>query len=120
MNEPVWVWGLPLAPLKLTETVEAASALVEKGEPAFFITANTHYAMLTRESPDLNEVNARAADHRRRWSTPCLAAQAETNPAAERVAGSDLIFELCTWRPARLTASSRRALQHGRVGGLAG
>ena len=87
MNEPVWVWGLPLAPLKLTETVEAASALVEKGEPAFFITANTHYAMLTRESPDLNEVNARAAVHRRRWSTPRLGCAAESDPAARASGG---------------------------------
>ena len=45
----------------LAKTVEAASALVERGQPAFFITANTHYAMLTRENPDLHEVNARAA-----------------------------------------------------------
>jgi N-acetylglucosaminyldiphosphoundecaprenol N-acetyl-beta-D-mannosaminyltransferase len=95
VNEPVWVWGLPLAPLKLTETVEAASALVEKGEPAFFITANTHYAMLTRESPDLNEVNARAAFIVADGAPLVWAARRRAIPLPERVAGSDLIFELC-------------------------
>ena len=59
--EPVWVWGVPFMPLTLAQTAEAVSALIEEGQPAFFITANTHYAMLTRENPDLEEVNARAA-----------------------------------------------------------
>jgi len=95
VNEPVWVWGLPLAPLKLAETVEAASTLVEKGQPAFFITANVHYAMLTRESPDLNEVNARAAFIVADGAPLVWAARRRSIPLPERVAGSDLIFELC-------------------------
>ena len=59
--EPVWVWGLPFAPLTLAETVETVAVLIERGLPSFFITANTHYAMLTEENPDLRQVNARAA-----------------------------------------------------------
>jgi N-acetylglucosaminyldiphosphoundecaprenol N-acetyl-beta-D-mannosaminyltransferase len=51
--EPVWVWGLPCAPMTLAETVSTVSALIERGLPTFFITANSHYAMLTEENPDL-------------------------------------------------------------------
>ena len=110
MNEPVWVWGLPLAPLKLAETVEAASALVEKGQPAFFITANTHYAMLTRESPDLNEVNARAAFIVADGAPLVWAARRRAIPLPERVAGSDLIFELCALAARNLSARVRKKL----------
>ena len=49
--EPVWVWGLPCAPMSLAKTVETVSALIDRGLPTFFITANTHYAMLTEEIP---------------------------------------------------------------------
>ena len=35
--------------------------LIEAGRPSFFITANTHYAMLTAERPELRELNDRAA-----------------------------------------------------------
>ncbi len=47
-TEPVWVWGLPFAPMSLAETVETVSALIERGLPTFFITANTHYAIWNR------------------------------------------------------------------------
>jgi N-acetylglucosaminyldiphosphoundecaprenol N-acetyl-beta-D-mannosaminyltransferase len=95
VNEPVWVWAVPLAPLKLAETVEAVSVLVERAQPAFFITANTHYAMLTWENPDLHEVNARAAFIVADGAPLVWAARQRPVPLPERVAGSDLIFELC-------------------------
>ena len=59
MRNPVWVWDLPFAPMTLSETVNAVSALVESRRPSFFITANTHYAMLTKKHPDLHAVNTR-------------------------------------------------------------
>src|SRR4051812_7223158 len=61
MDNRVWVWGLPLAPMTRSQTVEAVVELVEAGQPSFFITANAHYAMLTREIPGLQAVNAQAA-----------------------------------------------------------
>jgi N-acetylglucosaminyldiphosphoundecaprenol N-acetyl-beta-D-mannosaminyltransferase len=96
LKKPVWVWGVPLWPLTLEETVEAVSALVEEREPAFFITANTHYAMLTHEISDLRDVNRRA-----RFIVPdgaplVWAARRGGVHLPERVAGSDLIFELCS------------------------
>ena len=81
-------------PLTLAQTAEAVSALIEEGQPAFFITANTHYAMLTRENPDLDEVNARAAFIVADGAPLVWAARRRPVPLPERVAGSDLIFAL--------------------------
>ena len=53
MNDPVWVWGVPFKPLKLAETVAAVGDLIKAGEPAYFITADTHYVMLTKKTPTL-------------------------------------------------------------------
>ena len=61
VKSPVWVWGVPFAPLTLAETVATVSHLIETGEPAYFITANTHYAMLTEKYTDLRPINMRAA-----------------------------------------------------------
>ena len=61
MSAPVVVWGLPFAPLTLAGTVDAIEELVEAGRPSYFITANTHYAMLSSQIPRLAEVNAAAA-----------------------------------------------------------
>ena len=107
--EPVWVWGVPFMPLTLAQTAEAVSALIEEGRPAFFITANTHYAMLTRENPDLGEVNARAAFIVADGAPLVSAARRRPVPLPERVAGSDLIFTLSeTGRPERLPRLLRR------------
>ena len=43
------------------QAVNAVAGLIEAGRPSYFITANTNYAMLTRQHPALREVNARAA-----------------------------------------------------------
>lgn len=58
---PSWVWGLPLAPFTLAETVEAVNRLIEARQPSFFITAPTHYAMLTEKYADLRAINTKAA-----------------------------------------------------------
>jgi N-acetylglucosaminyldiphosphoundecaprenol N-acetyl-beta-D-mannosaminyltransferase len=94
VNQPVWVWGVPFSPVTLAETLRIVSALVEKGEPSYFITANTHYAMLTRENPELKQVNARAAFIVADGAPLVWAARRRATPLPERVAGSDLIYEL--------------------------
>jgi N-acetylglucosaminyldiphosphoundecaprenol N-acetyl-beta-D-mannosaminyltransferase len=94
-REPRWVWGLPLAPLTRAEAVEAAMGLAEGGRPSFFITANTHYAMLCHESPHLAEVNARAAFLLADGAPLVWASRLTGRPVPERVAGSDLIYDLC-------------------------
>jgi N-acetylglucosaminyldiphosphoundecaprenol N-acetyl-beta-D-mannosaminyltransferase len=94
-SEPVWIWGIPFAPLTLVETVDHVAALIEKNQPAFFITANTHYVMLTHEHPDLFEVNAQAAFIVADGAPLVWAAGRRAVSLPERVAGSDLIFALC-------------------------
>jgi N-acetylglucosaminyldiphosphoundecaprenol N-acetyl-beta-D-mannosaminyltransferase len=92
--DSVWVWGLPLARLTLGEVVTAVGARIAAGGPAYFITANTHYAMLTRKHPDLRAINARA-DFILADGAPLVWASRRTGrPLPERVTGSDLIFEL--------------------------
>jgi N-acetylglucosaminyldiphosphoundecaprenol N-acetyl-beta-D-mannosaminyltransferase len=86
---PVHVWGLPLAPLSMAGTLAAIDQLIASGRPAYLITANLHYAMLTHAEPDLDAINAGAAlvlaD-----GMPLVWAARGRLPG--RVPGSDLIF----------------------------
>ncbi len=95
MNEVVSILGLHIAPLTLAQAVDAVVGLVDAGQPSFFITANTHYAMLTHADPDLKAVNARAAFVLADGAPLVWASRWKQSPLPERVAGSDLIFELC-------------------------
>jgi N-acetylglucosaminyldiphosphoundecaprenol N-acetyl-beta-D-mannosaminyltransferase len=92
--EPVWVWGLPLARLTMAEVVTAVGERIAAGRPGYFITANTHYAMLTRKHPDLAAINARAVFILADGAPLVWASRWTGAPLPERVAGSDLIFEL--------------------------
>ena len=95
MIEPIWVWGVPFAPMTLEETVEAVDDLIESQRPSYFITANLHYLMLSNENPDLGEINARAAFILADGAPVVWASKKAPTPLPERVAGSDLIFHLC-------------------------
>jgi N-acetylglucosaminyldiphosphoundecaprenol N-acetyl-beta-D-mannosaminyltransferase len=75
--------------------VEAVVSLIEAGQPSFFITANTHYAMLTHTDPDLKAINTRAAFVLADGAPLVWASRWKGSPLPERVAGSDLIFDLC-------------------------
>jgi N-acetylglucosaminyldiphosphoundecaprenol N-acetyl-beta-D-mannosaminyltransferase len=95
MDNRVWVWGLPFAPLTRMQALEAVVNLIEAGQPSFFITANTHYAMLTNETPDLKAVNAQASLVLADGAPLVWASRWKKSPLPERVTGSDLIFDLC-------------------------
>ena len=95
MDTRVWVWGLPFAPLTRAQALEAVVNLVEAGQPSFFITANTHYAMLTKETPDLKAINTQAAFVLADGAPLVWASRWKKAPLPERVTGSDLIFDLC-------------------------
>jgi N-acetylglucosaminyldiphosphoundecaprenol N-acetyl-beta-D-mannosaminyltransferase len=92
--KPIWVWGVPFSPLSMAETVSAIGGLIERRRPAFFITANVHYAMLTDANADLRAINDRAAFILADGMPLVWAARWRGSPLPERVAGSDLIFEL--------------------------
>ena len=59
--ETVRVWGLPLARMGTAGVLARIDDLIERGDPAFFITANLHYARLSAREPHLGNVNSRAA-----------------------------------------------------------
>ena len=94
MKDPVWVWGIPFAPFTLAETLAAIDDLIKTGRPAYFITANTHYAMLTESDASLRAINARAAFILADGAPLVWASRLQGSPLPERVAGSDLIYEL--------------------------
>ncbi len=93
-NDPVWVWGVPLARLTMADTVTAVSDLIEAGQPSYFITANTHYVMLTDDNPILRTINSRAAFVVADGAPLIWASRWQGSPLPERVAGADLIYEL--------------------------
>ena len=95
MSDPVWVWGVPFAAMTRNDAVAAVDRLIEAGRPSFFITANTHYAMVTKESPAVAAVNQRAAFILADGTPVVWASRMLGTPLPERVAGSDLIFDLC-------------------------
>ena len=94
LKSPVWVWGVPFTPLTLAETVASVGSLIKAGGPAYFITANTHYAMLTENEPDLRQINTRAAFIVADGAPLVWASRWQGSPLPERVAGADLILEL--------------------------
>jgi N-acetylglucosaminyldiphosphoundecaprenol N-acetyl-beta-D-mannosaminyltransferase len=80
--------------LTLAETIAAVARLIEAGRPAYFITANTHYAMLTAKDAGLRAINMGAAFIVADGAPLVWASRWQGSPLPERVAGSDLIFEL--------------------------
>jgi N-acetylglucosaminyldiphosphoundecaprenol N-acetyl-beta-D-mannosaminyltransferase len=90
----VWVFGIPFAPLTMAGTIKAIYALIDLGQPAYVITANTHYAMLSEKDPELRVINEDAAFIIADGAPLVWAARWIGQPLPERVAGSDLIFEL--------------------------
>jgi N-acetylglucosaminyldiphosphoundecaprenol N-acetyl-beta-D-mannosaminyltransferase len=95
MGGTAWVWGLPLAAMTRREAAEAVMRLIEAGRPSFFITANVHYAMLTSERPELRGLNDRAAFLLADGAPLVWASRRGPVPIPERVAGSDLVYDLC-------------------------
>jgi N-acetylglucosaminyldiphosphoundecaprenol N-acetyl-beta-D-mannosaminyltransferase len=95
MRDPFRVWDLPLAPVTRSEAVAWVADLVRARQPSYFITASTHYAMLTSQVPALRAVNERAAFLVADGKPLVWASRLLGTPLPERVAGSDLIFDLC-------------------------
>ena len=93
-SDRVWIFGVPVAPLTMADTVKAICNLIGLGVPAYIITANTHYAMLSDQHVDLRAINERAAFIVADGAPLVWASRYKGQPLPERVAGSDLIFEL--------------------------
>lgn len=92
--EPVWVLGLPLAPLSGVEVVSLVDLLIQGRTPSYFITANLNYAMLTARHEDLHEINRLAAFLVADGMPLIWESRRRGTPLPERVTGSDLIEDL--------------------------
>ena len=93
----VMVWGVPFSRLSLPDTLRHIDALLAAGEPAYFITANLNYNMLTRQHPELAAVNEGAAFILCDGMPMLWRSQRTETPLPERVAGSELIYALSKW-----------------------
>jgi N-acetylglucosaminyldiphosphoundecaprenol N-acetyl-beta-D-mannosaminyltransferase len=93
-NDRVMVWGVPFVPWTMAQTVAAISDLIREGRPSHFVTANTHYVMLSDRDPALRAINNNAAFIVADGMPIVWASRWGASPLPERVAGSDLIFEL--------------------------
>jgi len=100
-RDDVRVWGLPLSPLRRSEAAEAVSALIAKGRPSYFITANLHYAMVSHGDPEMKAINEASAFLLADGAPLVWASRWRRSPLPERVAGSDLIYDLCERAAAR-------------------
>jgi N-acetylglucosaminyldiphosphoundecaprenol N-acetyl-beta-D-mannosaminyltransferase len=89
---PVEIWGLPLAPLTLPQTLDLIDAWIADRTPRYVITANVHYAMLVANDPRLGPVTRGAALVLADGMPLVWAARGRL---PERVAGSDLVPALC-------------------------
>jgi len=107
------IWGVPLACLTYDETLDEVDRLIERGEPAFFVTANLNYAMLSGRDPRLRAVNDRAAFLVADGMPLVWYSRFLRRPLPERVAGADLIFTL-------LERAAERRYRVFLLGGAAG
>jgi N-acetylglucosaminyldiphosphoundecaprenol N-acetyl-beta-D-mannosaminyltransferase len=94
-SDPIWIWGLPLAPVTAGQLLRGVEDLIGAREPSYFITANLNYAMLTDRNDDLREINRHAAYVVADGMPLVWASRWRGTPLPERVAGSDFLFMLC-------------------------
>ena len=92
---PVTVFGLPVAPVTMEETIDEIDRMIEDGTPEYLITANLNFAMLVSEIPRLRDAVAQAAMVIADGMPLVWASRLGSNPIPERVAGSDLVPAIC-------------------------
>ncbi len=93
--EPLLIDGIPIFPLTDSETVELVKELVNKDCSAYFITANSHFAMLARRDPRLMKIANEAAFIVADGMPLVWAAKLSGEPLPGRVTGADLLPSLC-------------------------
>lgn len=113
--EAVWVWGVPLRPWTFQQTLAAIERLIAERRPAFVVTANLHYTMLTARHPELADVNCRAAFVVADGMPLVWASRWHRSRLPERIAGADLLPTLC----ARAAERGWRIFLLGGVPGIA-
>jgi N-acetylglucosaminyldiphosphoundecaprenol N-acetyl-beta-D-mannosaminyltransferase len=93
MRPPCWLFDIPFNPLTLEEAAGEVERLVLRNVPSYLITANTNYAMLVSQHPDLHEVNRNAALIVADGIHMVWVSRMTSRPLPERVTGTDLIHQ---------------------------
>lgn len=89
------VLGLELAPYTQRDAIERIEELIERRQPAFFITANLHYAKLTNRDDEIRRING-DADFLLADGMPLVwLSRLSGRRLPGRVTGADLVPRLC-------------------------
>ncbi len=92
---PVCILGLRLVPWSTEQVLEEVDRRIAQRDPCFFITANLHYAMLSARDERLRQVNSKAAFLLADGMPLVWIARWKRTPLRVRVAGADLVDDLC-------------------------
>ncbi len=91
----VEVMGLNLARVTPSQVLDCLADLIGWKKPAYFITANVNYAMLTARHPRLRQVNDRAAFILADGMPLVWGSKIKGKPLPGRVTGADLTPAIC-------------------------
>src|SRR5262249_42849109 len=99
--EPVWLWGVPLAPFTFQQALERIERLMAQGQPSYIVTANLHTLMLANQDGAFHEAVLGAAFTLADGMPLVWATRWRELRLPERVAGSDLTPAVCALAAAR-------------------
>ncbi len=88
------VWGVPFDCVTLPESIEVIESLIERGKPSYVITANLNYVMLHHEDPTMHAITEEADLILADGQPIVWRSQLDDQNLPERVAGSDMIFDI--------------------------
>ena len=95
LPERVEVMGVPVDPWTMAQTVERAGQLVEEGAFAHLIGVNADEVLQMRDDPEIDAIVRRCEIVNADGASMVMAARRLGADVPERVAGIDLMWELC-------------------------
>lgn len=88
------VWDVPFDNVTLDQAVDHIGMLVRRGSPSYVITANLNYVMLHHRDADIPAITEEADLVLADGQPIVWRSKIEADPLVERVAGSEMIFQL--------------------------
>jgi N-acetylglucosaminyldiphosphoundecaprenol N-acetyl-beta-D-mannosaminyltransferase len=113
--ETVRVWGIDYHSVTMVDSIDYLDQIIAKREPTFAITANLNYAMLCVKHPRLQAFTKRASLVLCDGMPIFWRSKLNKKSLPERVAGSDLIYQLSE----RCAAKQYRMYLYGAAEGVA-
>lgn len=88
------IWDVPFDRVTTGESIDQIGRLIEIGQPSYVITANLNYVMLHHQQDGMHRVTEDADLILADGQPIVWRSRLESQPLSERVAGSEMIFEL--------------------------